>query len=182
MTSNLASDEIAKYGEELLKASEISVRVSEQFKDRIIRPILKKHFKRDEFLGRINEIVYFLPFSKKELNQLVVKELSFWAKRAQDRHKIELTWDQRVIEVIAAKYKTHYGARSIKHEVERSVVNRIALAHKNRLITSGVILHIVVDEGLDQKKGDIPRAEPTIKLRLKVKNGLQNDFIDLPID
>lgn len=31
--------------------------VSRYFKDNVIRPILKRHFKRDEFLGRINEIV-----------------------------------------------------------------------------------------------------------------------------
>lgn len=39
------------------------------------------HFRRDEFLGRINEIVYFLPFCHSELLQLVSKELSFWAKK-----------------------------------------------------------------------------------------------------
>ena len=33
------------------------------------------HFRRDEFLGRINEIVYFLPFSHSELLSLVTKEL-----------------------------------------------------------------------------------------------------------
>ena len=33
------------------------------------------HFGRDEFLGRINEIVYFLPFSQPELLSLVKKEL-----------------------------------------------------------------------------------------------------------
>lgn len=41
----------------------------------------KAHFRRDEFLGRINEIVYFLPFCHSELLQLVSKELSFWAKK-----------------------------------------------------------------------------------------------------
>ena len=41
--------------------------------------LLQRHFRRDEFLGRINEFVYFLPFSKSELNKLVIKELDFWA-------------------------------------------------------------------------------------------------------
>lgn len=41
------------------------------------------HFRRDEFLGRINEIVYFLPFCHSELLQLVSKELSFWAKKVR---------------------------------------------------------------------------------------------------
>lgn len=44
---------------------------------------LQAHFRRDEFLGRINEIVYFLPFCHSELIQLVNKELSFWAKKVR---------------------------------------------------------------------------------------------------
>jgi len=39
------------------------VDVSKTFKQTTIRPILKEHFKRDEFLGRIDEMLYFLPFS-----------------------------------------------------------------------------------------------------------------------
>ena len=38
------------------------------------------HFRRDEFLGRINEMVYFLPFSRSELITLATRELNFWAK------------------------------------------------------------------------------------------------------
>jgi len=49
----------------------------------VVKPILKRHFKRDEFLGRINEFVYFLPFSRLELVRLVTKELEFWAKKVK---------------------------------------------------------------------------------------------------
>lgn len=66
------------------------INISSKFKDKVVRPILKRHFQRDEFLGRINEIVYFLPFSKTELNQLVTKELKFWATKAKEKHNIEL--------------------------------------------------------------------------------------------
>ena len=44
---------------------------------------LQRHFRRDEFLGRINEMVYFLPFSRSELNQLVEKELRTWQTRVR---------------------------------------------------------------------------------------------------
>lgn len=100
MTSNLASDEIAQHGLDLrqevenlrverLKTNknqaddEISdnIIVSRKFKDQVVKPILKRHFKRDEFLGRINEIVYFLPFSRNELLQLVAREMQVWAQR-----------------------------------------------------------------------------------------------------
>lgn len=52
-----------------------------RFKEKIVRPILKHHFQRDEFLGRINEIVYFVPFSRQELLKLVKAELDRWAKQ-----------------------------------------------------------------------------------------------------
>lgn len=55
--------------------------ISREFKDTVIQPILKKHFRRDEFLGRINEIVYFLPFTSEELNQLVTRQLNHWAQK-----------------------------------------------------------------------------------------------------
>ena len=42
--------------------------------------LFQLHFKRDEFLGRINEMVYFLPFSRSELLTLVTRELDFWSK------------------------------------------------------------------------------------------------------
>jgi ATP-dependent Clp protease ATP-binding subunit ClpA len=42
---------------------------------------MQRHFKRDEFLGRINEMLYFLPFSRSELNLLVEKQLKIWMER-----------------------------------------------------------------------------------------------------
>ncbi len=42
---------------------------------------MQRHFKRDEFLGRINEMLYFLPFSRSELNLLVEKQLHTWKER-----------------------------------------------------------------------------------------------------
>jgi ATP-dependent Clp protease ATP-binding subunit ClpB len=58
-----------------------NITISRNFKENVVQPVLKRHFRRDEFLGRINEIVYFLPFSHSELLQLVAKELNFWAQK-----------------------------------------------------------------------------------------------------
>lgn len=164
MTSNLAADEIALHGLQLrdeaaklqkklydgqVNESDIgeTVNVSKHFKEKVVRPLLKQHFKRDEFLGRINEMVYFLPFSKKELHQLVTRELDLWAKRAQDRHKILLTWDKQVIEVLTDGYNIHYGARSIKHEVERRVVSMLATAHDSGQLKPNSEVHLYVEVG-----------------------------------
>lgn len=154
MTSNLASSEIAEHGLQLRRESEEIAReryagkiedqdiddkitISRHFKEKIVRPILKSHFRRDEFLGRINEIVYFLPFSRNELLTLVEKELRFWAERARQKHKILLSWDRAVAQLLADGYNVYYGARSIKHEVERRVVSQLALAHETGQLTPG---------------------------------------------
>ena len=75
--------------------------VSRNFKDSVVRPILKRHFGRDEFLGRINEIVYFLPFSRQELLTLVNLELKHWAEKASSRHSVELRWEGGVLGALA---------------------------------------------------------------------------------
>ncbi|XP_074619996.1 mitochondrial disaggregase-like [Acropora palmata] len=190
MTSNLASEEIANHALELRREAkeaaehreeggEISekVTISRKFKERVVQPILKLHFKRDEFLGRINEMVYFLPFSRSELLTLVTRELDFWSKMALKRHDIHISWDREVIDVLADGYDVHYGARSIKHEVERRVVNQLAAAHERELISPGCSLHLTVDLPKGGKSlGD--DAAPTIKLQL-IKEGKKKVDIDV---
>ncbi|XP_005000797.1 mitochondrial disaggregase isoform X4 [Cavia porcellus] len=188
MTSNVASDEIAQHALQLRQeALEISrnriaenlgdvqisdkITISKNFKENVIRPILKAHFRRDEFLGRINEIVYFLPFCHSELIQLVNKELNFWAKRAKQRHNITLLWDREVADVLVDGYNVHYGARSIKHEVERRVVNQLAAAYEQDLLPGGCTLRITVEDSDKQllKSPELPQAEKrTPKLRLEI--------------
>jgi ATP-dependent Clp protease ATP-binding subunit ClpB len=144
MTSNLASEAIAEHTMKLRaeqqkskeqqlavpkhhKGHNDAISISRKFKDTIVRPILKSHFQRDEFLGRINQMVYFLPFSKNELQQLVKKELEFWAAKAKQKFKIEMTWDEKVIDVISAEnWNVQYGARSIKQEIEHRIINQIS--------------------------------------------------------
>ncbi|XP_067395182.1 mitochondrial disaggregase isoform X2 [Emydura macquarii macquarii] len=203
MTSNVASDEIAQHALQLRQeALEMSrnriaenlddvqmtdkITISKQFKENVIRPILKAHFRRDEFLGRINEIVYFLPFCHSELIQLVSKELSFWAKRAKVRHNITLQWDREVMDVLADGYNLHYGARSIKHEVERRVVNQLAAAYEQDLLPRGCTLRITVDDSDKQllKTKDSSSLEeeerkaPTLRLEI-VEKGSKNRKLDI---
>ncbi|XP_040613659.1 caseinolytic peptidase B protein homolog isoform X3 [Mesocricetus auratus] len=190
MTSNVASDEIAQHALQLRQeALEMSrnriaenlgdvqisdkITISKNFKENVIRPILKAHFRRDEFLGRINEIVYFLPFCHSELIQLVNKELNFWAKRAKQRHNITLLWDREVADVLVDGYNVHYGARSIKHEVERRVVNQLAAAYEQDLLPGGCTLRITVEDSdkhlLKSPKLPSPEAEkrpPTLRLEI----------------
>uniref|UniRef100_A0A1B6LFU2 AAA+ ATPase domain-containing protein n=1 Tax=Graphocephala atropunctata TaxID=36148 RepID=A0A1B6LFU2_9HEMI len=182
MTSNLASDEIAEHALQLRREAkdlmdqrlegkfdeELSsnITISRHFKDKVVRPILKRHFGRDEFLGRINEIVYFLPFSNSELNRLVSKELSTWAKKAQEKHMISLRWERGVESMLAEGYDVHYGARSIKYEVERRVVSQLAAAHERGIIDRGSSVVVTTH----QPSQDV---SPTLRFRFK-KQGVKH--------
>ena len=64
----------------------------QNFRERTILPLLKQHFKRDEFIGRINEILFFLPFTTEQLRGLARKELLKWKKTAHDRSVGILAW------------------------------------------------------------------------------------------
>lgn len=191
MTSNLASNEIAQHALQLRKESEeflkitpsqsktqdrkLDVTISRRFKDNVVQPILKKYFRRDEFLGRINEIVYFLPFSKSELHTLVCRELNFWAKKALDKHNITVVWDIDVETILADGYDVHYGARSIKHEVERQVVSQLAAAHENSVIGKGCSVRLYVQWSKEISE-DSSKAGV---IKLKVKRSGMKEFSDI---
>uniref|UniRef100_A0A1I8HDV0 ANK_REP_REGION domain-containing protein n=1 Tax=Macrostomum lignano TaxID=282301 RepID=A0A1I8HDV0_9PLAT len=155
MTSNLASDQIAEYGQRLRQAEaaggagrsggagsrelQVEAEVSRDFKDTVVRPILKRHFRRDEFLGRINEIVYFLP------GQLWPRTatVSIWSGAA------------KAVEALSDGYDYHYGARSIKYEVDRQVVSQLALADEFGLLSSGDRVELIVSDSAKQRKVDL---------------------------
>ncbi|KAI1294249.1 Caseinolytic peptidase B -like protein [Halotydeus destructor] len=195
MTSNLAADEIADYGLKLRReAKELAdkkfeqdretmteddqITVSKNFKENVVRPILKRHFRRDEFLGRINEMVYFLPFSSSELRELVTRELKAWQERARKRHNMELTWSAEAVDKLAEGYNVHYGARSIKHEVERRVVSQLAAAQDRDLIADGSKVHLDVDNSDEKSTIKMVVTEKGSKTSTTLQN-LQSMFSSL---
>ncbi len=161
MTSNLAQTEIGNEAEELRKEALLEskndggndddtvidegVTLNGEFIEDTIQPILKEHFQRDEFLGRINEILYFLPFNDKELKELTIKELNKWNDISKDKHDIELDWDENAIDLLKDGYNFRYGARSIQHEVEKRIINQIAKIHEIGKINNGSKVNIVGD-------------------------------------
>ena len=74
MTSNLASKEIKENSPFLRKLIDETDERPEEYNrfiggfNRRIYPVLKKAFKRDEFLGRINQTIVFLPLNEGEVS------------------------------------------------------------------------------------------------------------------
>ncbi|RTG86529.1 ATP-dependent Clp protease ATP-binding subunit ClpB [Schistosoma bovis] len=115
----------------------------------------ERHFLRDEFLGRINEMVYFLPFSTSELTELVNRSLKSWSE------KIE----RRIISLLAL-------ADEQGHLNPGSRVN-ISVSHKS-----------VKDEAWSSKKSN-ENLDPTISspprivLNVTDAKGKMNKVLDL---
>ena len=118
MTSNLATRGLSQLREE---RGEEEIKISVDFKTDTILPILKKHFKREEFIGRITEIVCFLPFSRSEVEQLVEKELRSLSDQGKAGHGVGVEWDDNIVQFISQSYNPNYGARSIKAVIDKKV-------------------------------------------------------------
>ncbi|ORX48554.1 hypothetical protein DM01DRAFT_324906 [Hesseltinella vesiculosa] len=128
------------------------ISLSRTFIEKTIYPILYDHFHRDEFLGRINEVLFFLPFSDDELRTITERELTRWADKAKSRHGITMTWEPEVVDMLARGYNIRYGARSIKYEVERKVVNLIAKANENDEVVDGGCVHLILDKTTSNRR------------------------------
>lgn len=70
--------------------------------------------------------------------------------QALNKHGVNIFWDSAVEHVIISAYDVNYGARSIKHEVERSIVSQLAKAHENGEIKENSVVKI----GADLSKGE----------------------------
>lgn len=95
----------------------------------------------------------------------MVKTSILYLIQAYDKHKISITWDPDLLSVLADGYDIHYGARSLKHEVEKKVVNRIASLHEEGKIDKNSSLHLSVDYGSE----DSPKESPEILFKTKEK-------------
>ncbi|KAM7537083.1 hypothetical protein Aperf_G00000075049 [Anoplocephala perfoliata] len=174
MTSNVGSRVIAEHAQLLREKTgdaASNIKFSRDFLDKVMRPLLRKHFVRDEFLGRINEVVYFLPFSPKELNELVLRYLDFWREKAYSKHGISLSWDQDVVDLIIAGYDVYYGARSIAFEIDRQIISRLAVADERGQLKPNSDVHLKVVKPSSKDGPDIiPSSSPRVELVIKEKS------------
>ncbi|KAL5512881.1 hypothetical protein ACEPAH_3279 [Sanghuangporus vaninii] len=154
MTSNIAGEEIKNAAPRLRQLVEQSEKEGRpesyvhhiQDFTRSIRPQLKCHLNRDEFIGRINQIVVFLPLNQEEIEVAVQRELSMWCKRAEEKHKIRLTWNDEVVRKLAASYDINYGVRSVANEVQRIALQLIADAHIRGQISDNWQAELMINE------------------------------------
>ncbi|MCE8167931.1 MAG: ATP-dependent Clp protease ATP-binding subunit [Candidatus Moeniiplasma glomeromycotorum] len=115
---------------------------------------LKTHFPL-EFLNRLDEIIFFNALGEKTTQEIIVRELETFKERVKTEKKIELKYNEKVVEkIFQAVYgkeedtenlKEHhtrrvveYGARPIKYYVEKEIGN---------LVAQGIITNLLRPEG-----------------------------------
>jgi ATP-dependent Clp protease ATP-binding subunit ClpB len=98
---------------------------------------LKDHF-RPEFLNRLDEIVFFNLLTKEIVREIIVKELELFIRRVYQEKSIKLKYKEEIVEKIFHQvYSEEYGARPIKHYVEREVGTLVAQQIISRFLRPG---------------------------------------------
>jgi len=133
MTSNIGSQFISDFAGK--DYEEMRRRVSEA---------VKLHFK-PEFLNRIDEIIIFRSLSVEDIKHIADLQLSFLAKRVEER-KIELTFTDKLKNMIAKEgYDPIYGARPLKRLIQKKLQDALAMMILKGEIKEGDTISIDVN-------------------------------------
>jgi type VI secretion system protein VasG len=110
-----------------------------------IKPELNKIFK-PAFLGRMIVIPYF-PLRDDVMKQIVVLKLGKIQQRIRENHKVDLTYDQSLVEEVARRcVEVESGARNVDNiltnsllpDISRQLLSRLAEREKPESISVGV--------------------------------------------
>jgi ATP-dependent Clp protease ATP-binding subunit ClpB len=87
--------------------------------------LLQKTF-RPEFLNRIDEIIQFMPLDKSEIQQIVQLQLNK-VKALLAENGVDLQFsDAAVLQIAEAGFDPQFGARPVKREIQRQVLNPLS--------------------------------------------------------
>lgn len=133
---------------------------------------LKNHF-RPEFLNRLDEIVFFNHLSKTTVKEIISKELELFIQRIEREKNIKLGYNEEIVEKIFREaFSFEYGARPIKHYIEKQVGTLVA-----RLAISS-FFHIGGNYllNLEKETGEIKIAAlPSLEQRKSLRNLLKKN-------
>ena len=137
LTSNLGSQEIM----EGIENGEITEKAKER-----VNELLKRSF-RPEFLNRLDEIVFFKPLTRKNIDAIVEILLGRLAKRLQSEH-LELEVTPRAVGFISDNgFDPVFGARPLKRYIQSHVETPIARFIVGGNPAAGSAIKVDVEDG-----------------------------------
>ncbi len=112
-------------------------------KDKVMEAV--KDFFRPEFLNRLDEIILFNALTKRDLKEVVTKEIQILEQRLATKG-IRVKLDASAIQYLIEKgFDPKYGARSLKRVIERELTNLIARSLMDNKDGDGTTLSVRSD-------------------------------------
>ncbi|CAG8532058.1 14532_t:CDS:10, partial [Cetraspora pellucida] len=132
---------------------------------------LKNHF-RPEFLNRLDEIIFFNFLSRKVVKEIISKELQFFIQRIASEKNIKLRYSEEVVEkILNEAYSIEYGARPIKHYIEKKIGTLVGRGIVSHLLHVGGNYALNLEEGTEEIKmteiQELQKVWDNAKKRLK---------------
>lgn len=132
---------------------------------------------RPEFVNRIDQVVVFGQLDHAALRSIAARELNeILTRDGIKRRNLLVEIDDTVIDLVLEKgYSPRYGARPLKREIERLVVNPMARQLAQRSVQDTELLRVEVDSDSQQialKSVPIQDGGTTVKLA----SGLDQDY------
>ena len=90
-----------------------------------VESMLRSHF-RPEFLNRLDEIVFYKPLTRSEIDRIVDLQIADLNKRLKDKQLTMALTDAARSHVVAQGYDPIYGARPLKRFMQRAIETLIA--------------------------------------------------------
>lgn len=142
MTSNLASEEIARMSEDQGREMEEKIWAKVQ-----------SHF-RPEFINRLDQMIIFEPLSEKDMEKVVTIQLKRLKERLEQQ-EIEIEYGESLVAYLARKgYDRNFGARPLKRLIQSQIEDELAMNLLEDKIMPGSKVRIeVVGDGVEIKVG-----------------------------
>ncbi|MBP3523812.1 MAG: AAA family ATPase, partial [Clostridia bacterium] len=117
LTSNLGSSAI-------LEGIDANGQITEEARKQV-ESMLKTHF-RPEFLNRLDEIVFYKPLTRNEIDRIVDLQVADLNRRLKDKQLTMTLTSAARSYIVAQGYDPVYGARPLKRFMQRAVETLIA--------------------------------------------------------
>ena len=137
LTSNLGSSYI-------LEGIDEKGNLLEQAKENVEK-LLKASF-RPEFLNRLDEITFFKPLQKSEIEKIVKLLILELSKRLEEKQLVLEVTKKAIDCIIERGYDPVYGARPLKRYIQHTLETMLAKRILSGDLTAGATLTVDVDE------------------------------------
>ncbi len=124
---------------------------------------VERHF-RPEFLNRVDDLIYFVPLTREDLQHIVTVQLSDLLQRLKSKN-IELVMPDAARDFILERgYSPEFGARPLRRAIERYIEDPLSEEILRGRVKNGMLVEAEVHpDGLAFRASEKPEVVPQPK-------------------